>query len=89
MAFGIYFLKAFSWFVNHIAGLFQYTWRETVAVAVCGFCYTYVHQAPVAQAWLVLTSVKYHGNLYSLIPLNQRLALTRLRATGPRLLNHY
>ena len=35
------------------------------------------------EAWLVLTSVKYHGNLYILIPLNQRLALTRLRATGP------
>ena len=36
------------------------------------------------EAWLVLTSVKYHGNLYILIPLNQQLALTRLRATGPR-----
>ena len=35
------------------------------------------------EAWLALTSVKYHGNLYILIPLNQRLALTRLRATGP------
>ena len=35
------------------------------------------------EAWLVLTSVKYHGNLYILIPLSQRLALTRLRATGP------
>ena len=35
------------------------------------------------EAWLVLTSVKYHGNLYNLIPLNQWLALTRLRATGP------
>ena len=35
------------------------------------------------EAWLLLTSVKYHGNLYILIPLNQRLALTRLRATGP------
>ena len=35
------------------------------------------------EAWLVLTSVKYHGNLYILIPLNQRLALTSLRATGP------
>ena len=35
------------------------------------------------EAWLVLTSVKYHGNLYILIPLNQRLALTRLRTTGP------
>ena len=35
------------------------------------------------EAWLVLTSVKYHGNLYILISLNQRLALTRLRATGP------
>ena len=32
----------------------------------------------------VLTSVKYHGNLYILIPLNQGLALTRLRATGLR-----
>ena len=39
------------------------------------------------EAWLVLTSVKYHGNLYILIPLNQRLALTRLRATGPWLLS--
>ena len=39
------------------------------------------------KAWLVLTSVKYHGNLHILIPLNQRLALTRLRATGPRLLD--
>ena len=38
------------------------------------------------EAWLVLTSVKYHGNLYILIPLNQRLALTRLRATGPRMI---
>ena len=30
------------------------------------------------EAWLALTSVKYHGNLYVLIPLNQRLALTSL-----------
>ena len=37
------------------------------------------------EAWLALTSVKYHGNLLVLIPLNQRLALTELRATGPRL----
>ena len=35
------------------------------------------------EAWLVLTSVKYHGNLYILSPLNQWLALTRLRATSP------
>ena len=35
------------------------------------------------EACLVLTSVKYHGNLYILIPVNQGLALTRLRATGP------
>ena len=35
------------------------------------------------EAWLALTSVKYHGNLSVLIPLNQRLALTGLRATGP------
>ena len=41
------------------------------------------------EAWLVLTSVKYHGNLYILIPLNQRLALTRLRATGPWPLTNY
>ena len=43
------------------------------------------------DAWLVLTSVKYHGNLYILIPLNQRLALTKLRATGPRCrcIQHY
>ena len=45
----------------------------------------YVAHWPAAgllEAWLVLTSFKYHGNLYILIPLNQRLALTRLRATG-------
>ena len=39
------------------------------------------------EAWLVLTSVKYHGNLYILIPPNQRLALSRLRATGPSTLS--
>ena len=37
----------------------------------------------------MLTSVKYHGNLYILIPLNQWLALTRLRATGPRWIEIY
>ena len=36
------------------------------------------------EAWLALTGVKYHGNLYVLVPLNQRLGLTRPRATGPR-----
>ena len=36
------------------------------------------------EAWLVLTSIKCHGNLYILTPLNQLLALTRLQATGPR-----
>ena len=41
------------------------------------------HWPGLLEAWLVLTSFKYHGNLYILIPLNQRLALTRLRATGP------
>ena len=45
-------------------------------------CYI-VTRPGLLEAWLVLTSVKYHGNLYILIPLNQRLALTRLRATGP------
>ena len=38
------------------------------------------------EAWLGLTSVKYHGNLLVLMPLNQRLALTGLRATDPRTL---
>ena len=46
----------------------------------------YPSRPGLLEAWLVLTSVKYHGNLYILIPLNQRLALTRLRATGPRFL---
>ena len=41
------------------------------------------------EAWLVLTSVKYQRNLYILIPLNQRLALTRLRATGPRMITEW
>ena len=46
----------------------------------------YIETRPgLLEAWLVLTSVKYHGNLYILIPLNHWLALTRLRATGPRL----
>ena len=36
------------------------------------------------EEWLALTSVKYHGNLWVLTTLNQRLALTRLRKTGPR-----
>ena len=35
------------------------------------------------EAWIALTSVKYHGNLSILIPLNQRLALTSLRAINP------
>ena len=35
------------------------------------------------EAWLALISVKYHGNLWVLIPRNQRLALTMLRTTGP------
>ena len=47
-----------------------------------------IHIRPgLLEAWLVLTSVKYHGNLYILIPLNQRLALTRLRAIGPSILS--
>ena len=46
-------------------------------------CGTITTWPGLLEAWLVLTSVKYHGNLYNLIPLNQRLALTRLRATGP------
>ena len=35
------------------------------------------------EAWLALTRVKYHDNLEVLIPLNQWLALTMLRATQP------
>ena len=37
------------------------------------------------EAWLALTSVKCHGNLlgFNTSPLNQRIALTRLRTTGP------
>ena len=36
------------------------------------------------EAWLELTSVKYHDNLLILMLLNQWLALTMLRTTGPR-----
>ena len=36
-------------------------------------------QGPLTRAWLALTSVKYHGNLKVLIPLNQRLALAQPR----------
>ena len=50
---------------------------------VCQFSWFIKTWPGLLEAWLVLTSVKYHGNLYNLIPLNQRLALTRLRATGP------
>ena len=46
--------------------------------------YVLITRPGLLEAWLMLTSVKYHGSLYILIPLNQRLALTRLRATGPR-----
>ena len=41
------------------------------------------------ETWLTLTNVKYHGNLKVLINLKQRLALTRVRATGPRMLLTY
>ena len=44
---------------------------------------TLIDLARVARSMVNLTSVKYHGNLYILIPLNQRLALTRLRETSP------
>ena len=44
MAFRVNFLKAFAWFVRHIVGLLKYTWSETFAVAICGFCEVYVHQ---------------------------------------------
>ena len=54
-------------------------WQKTDNIAI-----NWLIRPGLLEAWLVLTSVKYHGNLYILIPLNQRLALTRLRATGPR-----
>ena len=41
-------------------------------------------RAELLEAWLALTSVKYHDNLLILMLLNQWLALTVLRTTGPR-----
>ena len=41
-------------------------------------------RAELFEAWLALTSVKYHDNLLILILINQWLALTMLRTTGPR-----
>ena len=38
------------------------------------------------KAWLALTNVNYHRNVWVSIPLNQWLARTILRATGPRLI---
>ena len=52
--------------------------------AACARLHTGTTRPGLLEAWSVLTSVKYHGTLYILIPLNQRLVLTRLRATGPR-----
>ena len=39
-------------------------------------------RAELLEAWLALTSVKYHDNLLILMLLNQWLALTMLRTTG-------
>ena len=58
-------------------------WSDCVGLAIRRFWAQVPLWPGLLEAWLVLTSVKYHGNLYILIPLNQRLALTRLRATGP------
>ena len=44
-------------------------------------------RAELLEAWLELTSVKYHDNLLILMLLNKWLALTMLRATGPRCIN--
>ena len=46
--------------------------------------YTKDTRAELLEAWLALTSVKYHGNLLILMLLNQWLALTMLRTTGSR-----
>ena len=35
------------------------------------------------EAWLALTNFNYHGNVWVSIPLNQWLALSMLRPTGP------
>ena len=43
--------------------------------------------AELLEAWLALTSVKYHDNLLILMLLNQWLAPTMLRATGHWKLN--
>ena len=43
-----------------------------------------VVRAELLEAWLALTGVKYHDNLFILRLLNQWLALTMLRTTGPR-----
>ena len=59
--------------------IFNHSVKETFIVLDIGL----TRWPGLLEAWLVLTSVKYHGNLYILIPLNQRLALTRLQATGP------
>ena len=40
-------------------------------------------RAELLEAWLALTSVKYHDNLLILMLLNQWLALTMLPTTGP------
>ena len=40
-------------------------------------------RAELFEAWLALTSVKCHDNLLILMLLNQWLALTMLRTTGP------
>ena len=42
-----------------------------------------VSWAELLEAWLALTSVKYHDNLLILMLLNQWLVLTMLRTTGP------
>ena len=42
------------------------------------------NRAELLEAWLALTSVKYHDNLLTLMPLNHWLALTMLRTTGLR-----
>ena len=40
-------------------------------------------RAELLEAWLALTSIRYHDNILILMLLNQWLALTMLRTTGP------
>ena len=69
----------------------QEEWKFTIAKLVVhdrGLFKEKEIMAELLEAWLALTSVKYHDNLLVLMPFNQWLALTMLRTTGPISLNY-